>query len=512
MNKINALVCFAAVAFAASGAFASTYYVSPKGSDSNGGSLEKPFATIQKANGKVAPGDTVFIRGGKYSITKPYAGDAGILIDRSGTENKRIYFFAYPGETPVFDFSQMQISTSSYTHGFVVSGSWLHFKGLEICNVPMNINSNVGVFVKNAGNDIFELMNSHHNKGSGFFVNDTKGSGGHLFLNCDSHDNYDPNGRQGDGQNADGFGYHYQKSGKTSIFRGCRAWWNSDDGWDFISQEFPVIIENSWAMGNGFSNYGTGKPKEGNGNGFKAGSSKTGVRHTIRNCVAWKNKASGFYANHSSGGNNWYNNTAYKNGTAFNMWASTWDASGNRTDGVVLTGSKVHVMKNNIAYPNKTSYIGGNYASGEYNTWNLNITPADADFMSVDDPSMTVTGKDLSTLGGAFGARQANGDLPDIPFLKLSPKSQMIDKGVDVGLAANGKPDLGAYEYAVKTPTDTASTPKDTVETPAALQDPGKIQRRKTPSLNSAASPRYFVNGRRAGNKNGTAQVKVFSK
>ena len=30
---------------------------------------------------------------------------------------------------------------------------------------------------------------------------------------------------------------------------------------------------------------------------------------------AWKNKASGFYANHSSGGNTWYNNTSFMNGT-----------------------------------------------------------------------------------------------------------------------------------------------------------------------------------------------------
>lgn len=504
---MNKLKCFSVLfAFAASGAFAATYYVSPDGNDSYGGSLEKPLATIQKANEKVVSGDTVFIRGGKYSITKPYAADAGILIDRSGRENGRIYFLAYPGEKPVFDFSRMQISASSYTHGFVVSGSWLYFRGLEICNVPMNTNSNAGVLVKNAGNDVFEQINSHHNKGAGFFVNDTKGSGGHLFLNCDSHDNYDPNGRQGDGQNADGFGYHYQKSGKVSVFRGCRAWWNSDDGWDFINQEYPVIVENSWAMGNGLSAYGTARPKDGNGNGFKAGSSKTGVRHTIRNCVAWKNTASGFYANHSSGGNDWYNNTAYKNGTAFNMWASSWDASGNRTDGVVLTGSKAHVMKNNIAYPNKTAYIGGDYASGEYNTWNLNIAPTDADFLSVDDPSMTVTGKDLSTLGGAFGARRANGDLPDIPFLKLSPGSRMIDKGVDVGLAAEGKPDLGAYEYSA----DTAAV--DTSETPTALRNPGKMQRGKTPALNPAASSRYLANGRHADGDEKAGQIKIYFK
>jgi len=94
-------------------------------------------------------------------------------------------------------------------------------------------------------------------------------------------------------------------------------------------------------MGAGYSNYGTGAG--GNGNGFKMGSSKTGVRHTITNCVAWKNKANGFYANHSSGGNTWYNNTSFQNGTQYNMLASTWsepNGKGTRTDGVTLSGTR----------------------------------------------------------------------------------------------------------------------------------------------------------------------------
>ena len=56
-------------------------------------------------------------------------------------------------------------------------------------------------------------------------------------------------------------------------------------------------------MGNGYANTATRQPAVGNGNGFKMGSSQTGVRHLVRNNLAWKNKASGFYANHSSGGN-----------------------------------------------------------------------------------------------------------------------------------------------------------------------------------------------------------------
>ena len=450
-------------------AYGSTYYVAVDGNDLNSGTMVLPFASLAKANAIVTAGDTVWIRGGVYNIvdTTYVRNDgmsAGIFLNKSGTsDDNRIHYMAYPGEQPIFDFSNLKIGQAyshigsvdsiMYTPGILIQARYLHLKGLEFRNVPMKYNSNVGVYIARSKHIFLEQINSHHNKGAGFFVNEkgTGSGGGHYFLNCDSHDNYDPNGRQGDGENADGFGVHYQSSGDTTRFYGCRAWWNSDDGWDFISQEFPVIVENSWAMGHGYSNYGTAKPANANGNGFKAGSSKTGNgRHIIKNCIAWKNKASGFYANHSSVGNYWYNNTAYSNGTAFNMWASTWDESDNRTDGVILTGDKAHIMKNNIAFPNKTAYIGGDYVSGEYNTWNLNITSAESDFLSVDDPSMTITGQDLSLIAGMLGPRQSDGSLPDLDFLKLTENSQMIDKGIDVGLSYTGSaPDLGSYEYGI---------------------------------------------------------------
>lgn len=476
MNK--KILVLMGMTLAAAQAFGAVYYVATDGSDNNEGSKEKPFATLKKANAVVNAGDTVWIRGGTYYLrdTTYVRNDgmsAGVFLNKSGTsDDNRIHYLAYPGEQPVFDGSKLligqayghtgSVDSTMYTPAILIQAQYLHLKGLEVCNVPMKYNSNVGVYISRSKHIFLEQINSHHNKGAGFFVNE-KGSGsggGHYFLNCDSHDNYDPNGRQGDGENADGFGVHYQTGGDTTKFFGCRAWWNSDDGWDFINQEFPVVVENSFAMGHGYSNYGTTTPKNANGNGFKAGSSKTGNgRHLLRNNVAWKNKAAGFYANHSSIGNYWYNNTAYNNGRAFNMWASTWDASDNRTDGVILTGDKAHVMKNNIAFPNKNSYIGGEYANGEYNTWNLNLDLSASDFLSVDDPSMTITGQDISAMAGALGPRKADGSLPDVDFLKLKAGSRAIDKGIDVGLPYVGAaPDLGAYEYGLVSSSSVAES------------------------------------------------------
>jgi hypothetical protein len=435
--------------FAANHALAADYYVATTGSDSNPGTQASPFATLTKGISSAGAGDTVYIGGGTYYPS------GGFTFSKSGTsDTNRIKYWAVPGEKPVFDFSKVNGSPE----GFSVSGSWLHFKGIEICNLP--VNSGV-IGINNAHNDIMEMMNMHHTQATGIFI--SHGTGGHLFLNCDSHDNYDPSSAQGDGQNADGFGVHYQAAGDgtSTTIRGCRAWWNSDDGYDFINQEVPVTIENSWAFGNGFSNYGAGRPADGNGNGFKIGSSKTGIRHLVQNNVAWGNKANGFYANHSSGGNTWYNNTAFQNGTNFNMLASTWSApngGGTRTDGVKLTGDKAHILRNNLAYPNKTEYIdAAAYGTdSQFNTWDLNITPAAKDFLSIADTTVGGTGQAIETTSLALGPRKADGSLPDVDFMKLAAGSAMIDKGTDVKLPFVGAaPDLGAYEYGATGGTPT---------------------------------------------------------
>ena len=424
-------------------AFAKDYYVATTGSDSNPGTMDQPFATVQKGADTAVAGDTVYLRGGTYAITTPKTSGAGILFSKSGTsDTNRIKYWAYPGEAPLLDFSNMTLSTTGYTMGVSVTGSWLHFKGIEECCVPMNTFSNNGFAVDSGGNDIFELLNMHHNSGNGIFIG-SKGAGGHLVLNCDAHDNYDATSNQGQGQNADGFGVHYQTAGDSTILRGNRSWWNSDDCYDLINQEVPVIVENNWAFGCGYATYGTYNPTDGNGNGFKMGSSKTGIRHLVQNNVAWKNKASGFYANHSSGGNTWYNNTSFQNGTQYNMLASP---AGDPNTTITLTGSLVHIMRNNIGYPNKNTNMTG--VDTQFNAWDLNITPKASDFLSITDPTVSGTGQAIETTSPALGPRQADGSLPSVDFLKLVAGSQMIDKGTDVGLPFVGPaPDLGAYEF-----------------------------------------------------------------
>lgn len=410
----------------ARGANAADHYVAPTGSDSAAGSMAAPWATLSKAASTASAGDTVYFREGSYAVTSQ------AKLGKSGSsDDNRIRFFAYEGEHAVLDCSRYQTSNrGADVPCILVTGTYLHIKGFEIIGAPVGGSGDHSISTLRSdggSNNIYELLDIHSGFGSGLFI-DT-GNGGNLILNCDSHDNYDKNGSQGDGQNADGFGVHYQTTGPSTIIRGCRAWLNSDDGYDLISQEVPVTIENSWAFQNGYANGGSTSPSDGNGNGFKVGSSKTGIRHLVRNDVAWKNKASGYYANHSSGGNTWFNNTSYMNGTQYNMLASPPDDS---SQTITLTGDKVHRMRNNVGFPDENSNMGG--VDTMSNTWDLNVGETNA-FVSTSD-------------AGAKDPRQADGSLPNLDFLKPKAGGVLIDRGVDVMLPYVGSaPDLGAYEY-----------------------------------------------------------------
>src|SRR5690348_8019164 len=110
---------------------AAVFYVSPAGNDANLGTIDRPFATLQKAHDSAVPGDTIYMRGGTYQFT------SGQALTRDGTSGNPIRVFAYPGEVPVIDAINM--TATGYLAGFPVSlnsASWWHIKGLEIKNGP----------------------------------------------------------------------------------------------------------------------------------------------------------------------------------------------------------------------------------------------------------------------------------------------------------------------------------------------------------------------------------------
>nr|WP_315707654.1 pectate lyase PelN [Brenneria ulupoensis] len=411
---------------------AQTYYLAPTGSDSASGSQSAPWKTFARAQQTLTGGDRLWIRGGKYTFTAGLNSCSSqtdtvnaITLNKSGSSGSRIEYMAYTGETPVFDFSKM--TDDCRVKGFNVVADWITLKGLEITGVPQHNNKNHeswGVWIKGSHN-IFEQLNIHHIMGTGLFL---QNGAYNTILNSDSHHNYDPLTSNGAGQSADGFGAHISANMPGNIFSGCRAWWNSDDGFDLINAYSSVIIENSWAWLHGYLPGTTTSLAAGNGNGFKIGGYggvyvSNAAKHTVRNSVAFLNKAAGFYTNHHPLANDYFNNTGYKNHPNFNLLGI--DSSGN--------GVALGTLRNNIAYGG-TALSNSSGANMRYNSWNFSNVLSDAEFRSV-------------STSGWDAARQSDGSLPELKSLHLASGSWMIDKGGNVKLPYKGSaPDLGAFE------------------------------------------------------------------
>ena len=392
--------------------YAEIYFISPNGSDQNSGSLEKPFATITKAQSKVKPGDTVYIRGGTYKIDNSHVNRQYKIwkyvfeINKSGKAEKPITYSAYKGEKPVFDFSNLDPEGKRIT-AFYVTASWIHFKRIEVTRikVPKLEHTQSECFENNGSNNIYEQLKMYKNQAIGIYH--LKGSN-NLFLNCDAYENYDFTSGNKLGGNVDGFGAHPRKGSINNIFRGCRAWFNSDDGYDCINSYESVTFENCWAMYNGFN---SSFKSLADGNGFKIGGyGSTPVhklpevfpRHITKDCLAVRNKASGFYANHHIGGGDWINNRAYGNKLNFNMLCRKKD---NVTD-IPGTG---HKLIGNISWKGRKGELGQISNAGnilQNNKFLLRNQVQKSDFKSLDEKELTAP-------------RKKDGSLPDTNFLKL---------------------------------------------------------------------------------------------
>jgi alpha-L-arabinofuranosidase len=104
MNIFRLVTGFSISIIFTTGALAKNYYVDGnKGSDKNAGTLSAPFKTIQKAAAILVAGDTCYIHGAIYrELVQPLNGGE--------SENKRIVYKAYPGETPILCGSEKIIS------------------------------------------------------------------------------------------------------------------------------------------------------------------------------------------------------------------------------------------------------------------------------------------------------------------------------------------------------------------------------------------------------------------
>ncbi|HDR7962730.1 TPA: right-handed parallel beta-helix repeat-containing protein [Bacillus wiedmannii] len=131
------------------------YYVSPTGKDLNPGTLDRPFATIQKAANVAKEGSTIYIRGGIYNQK--------VRVTHSGASGAPITFQNYQDEKVILDGSKVKLEDDGL---FTIEDtSYIHVKGLEFRNLKSTkVNETpIGIYITGTGSYI-DIRNNyiHH--------------------------------------------------------------------------------------------------------------------------------------------------------------------------------------------------------------------------------------------------------------------------------------------------------------------------------------------------------------
>ena len=351
------------------------------------------------------PGENIYIRGGEYTF------DSTINITTDGSSSNMISLLAHPGDDtrPKFDFSSMTENSSN--RGIQLEASYWHIKGIDVFKAGDN-----GMLIT-GNNNLVEFSTFSECSDTGLQL--ASGAANNTILNCDSFFNADSTL-----ENADGFASKLDV-GTGNKFVGCRAWQNLDDGWDGYlrnADNVTTTYEDCWSIQNGYLK--DGSVSGGDGNGFKTGGSDNkDLKHNaiyIRS-IAVGNRYDGFDHNSNRGEVTLYNCSAYDNGTNYGF------GSTNPLEKLIIKNSNV---LGDVGGINATALDISN------NSWDIEgVESSVDDYVSIDYAELT-------------GPRKENGSLPDVSFFHLESDSDLIDKGVDVGLQFNGSaPDLGAFEF-----------------------------------------------------------------
>jgi hypothetical protein len=134
-----------------------TYYVATDGNDSNNGSINSPWLTVQHAADTAVAGDTVLVRGGVYNeyVDFHVSGDAA-----AGP----ITFASYPGEAATIDGTGLNVPAGQWglftfkdTSDVIVAGFELrNYKTSSLKDVP------IGIYVLGAGSGVQIVNNRIH--------------------------------------------------------------------------------------------------------------------------------------------------------------------------------------------------------------------------------------------------------------------------------------------------------------------------------------------------------------
>jgi hypothetical protein len=378
--------------------------VAPNGSSSNPGTLASP-TTLSSAISKIGAGNTIWMRGGTYSLSATITS----ARTNSGSSGASKNIFAYGTEKPVLDFSAQ--SFGSANRGLQIYGHYWYIKGIRITGAGDN-----GLFI-GGNNNVVENVELDHNRDSGLQISRYDSSltnmsdwpSNNLILNSYSHDNFDPD----NGEDADGFAAKLTV-GTGNVFDGCIAAYNVDDGWDLFSKTdtgpiAPITIRNSISYRNGQTSDGTSTTNS-DGNGFKLGGDGIAVNHIVQNSIAFLNKKHGFTYNSNPGSISMKNNTSWSNGQGGSGSNFAFDAG-------------THQFTNNLSFQSTSSDKTSGTDLQNSNVWWKNG-------QSTNGIGFVVSSSDFVSLTPSV-MRNADGSPNLGNFLKLASGSDLIGAGVN---------------------------------------------------------------------------------
>lgn len=428
---------------------AKVYYASPTGTDAEGTSRSAP-GNLFEMTWKLEAGDELILLDGQYDLTETW------WINLKGTPTAHIIIHADENATPILDFRNQSDGL-----GVGLQGEYTHLKGITI-----RYAAHIGIW--NFGTyNILERLDVYGNYDTGI---QNCGGGHNMIKNCDSHDNFDykhllDNGSLDYGGNADGFADKWgEEPYSSNVYIGCRAWSNSDDGFDFwerISGEKPSVVINCIAYHNGPETYDmTNHPRvafdkewfdkcgetlsayknHGNGNGFKLGGNGTKHNVELYRCQAVGNRSTGFDQNENAGKMKVINCMAYQNNFNYGFFRSN------------PFSLEIHncISLEPTGHPNNHFGTGEpNNVTQSHNSWYDGFSVSASDFENLDVKNLIIA------------PRNADGSLPETQLFHLKPTAtHLIDEGIiypasifegdEIANFVDFKgaaPDLGCYEY-----------------------------------------------------------------
>ncbi len=421
---------------------ATTYYVDrnhSSASNTNPGTLDLPWLTIQHAAETLISGDTVYVRGGTYNeyVHTMHSGDAtGYIV-----------FSAYPGEAPTIDGTGI----TDVGNLFIVDQSYIKLIGFEIRNF-----TGTGIWIENAAyieisdcvihdvefgigvadgthDFVFNRVEAHHFDYYGFDASPSGGADCYngTFNDCIAHTWRDP----ALGHECDGFALSHQGNQHDFVLNRCKAHTVGDG---FVIGGNNVTVNRCSA------------------HDAEVGYKIWGDDVTIVNCLSYHNETSNFELDwDEKPGTTTVQNCTFMDAQIYNIWVENAGDSLHMYNSIIVAGDNI-----GLAF----EQMGVSNYQGDYNIFH-NDDPDRAIVVGYTDEfsvSQIATGEWTTYSGQDAYSMVAYSDTSlfidptnfDLHLLQTSPA---VDNGTSAGAPSNdydGNPrpsgdgyDIGAYEY-----------------------------------------------------------------